>query len=202
MKLLEKLKKIDIHNPRVQVIAAVIVIMIFAAYMYYQKIILIKRQELQQLVSKNTTLQNELIKIMALRPKLEALRKSIDDLNVELQTLREKFPDREEIPQVIHTITTTSRKVGISTTRFIPLPGVEREFYRENNYEMTVSGGYHELGRFFAELANFDLIINLSKVSIKVNPSVLQSIAENEAHGGGVQTIVASFILTTFSSKK
>lgn len=202
MKISEKLKKIDIHNPKFQGMMVFIVLAVFGAYMFHLKVIKVQENELNGLKSKHQQKENELINIISMRPKLDALRKSMDELNVQLQMLRSKFPDTEEIPQIIREITTVSRKVGIATIRFIPQKSVEREYYCENNYLMSVVGSYHNLGRFFAELANFDLIVNLSKVSIRTNPGVQQSILLNEEHESGVETITASFNLTTFSSKK
>jgi type IV pilus assembly protein PilO len=112
------------------------------------------------------------------------------------------FPDQKEIPKLIREITGVARASGIYTTRFNPLPDIQREYYVENRYDLSVTGGYHQLAQFFSFLANMPLIINLSNVVISQNPSLEQSKQEAEEHGTPITSIMATFQMTTFSSKK
>ena len=202
MKLTEYFKKIDFHNPRLQLMCVIFLVGAFGMYWYYEKSIVIKREEVNQLRQTYESKQNELVHILSMKPKLEELTASLQQMNQDLEFLRAKFPDSKQIPHVLQKLTFIAAKVGISATKFIPQKDKEHEYYRENNYLMSIDGGYHELARFFAELANFELMINVSNVSIRVSPLIRQSIAENDEHGTGVRTITSTFQLTTFSSNK
>ncbi|NLE02101.1 MAG: type 4a pilus biogenesis protein PilO, partial [Fibrobacter sp.] len=72
----------------------------------------------------------------------------------------------------------------------------------ENHYNISVEGGYHDLAEFFAFLANFTLIINLSSVKIATHSGLERGITQDMLDGSPVMTIESSFEMTTFSSKK
>lgn len=199
---LPDLRKIDIRNPKIQAMVGIIVACIALTVLWYHYIFIEKRMEVKKLKETFQIKQNELNKINSMRPKLKRLRKDIDLMQVQLDSLRSIFPDKKEIPKLIREITRVASRSGIFTRKFNPLPDVVREHYIENNYYMSVIGGYHELAAFFSYLADFELIINLTNVAIRMNPGVASSISECETHGGTIKTVVATFTMTTFSSKK
>lgn len=196
------LRKIDIKSPRIQAMIGIIVASAVIGVLWYRYLIQGKITQKQKLESTYQIKQNELNKINSMRPQLVKLRKDIVNLQMQLDSLRSIFPDKKEIPKLIREITRVASKAGIFTNKFNPLPDVAREYYIENKYHMSVIGSYHELATFFSHLAEFELIINLSDVAIRMNPGVATSINEYELHGGGIQTVVSTFTMTTFSSKK
>jgi type IV pilus assembly protein PilO len=146
--------------------------------------------------------QKELNSILALKPQLARLEQEIAFAQHRLDSLKSIFPDQKEVPKLIREITGVARASGIFTTRFAPLPDIEKEYYIENRYDLSVEGGYHDLARFYSFLANMPLIINLSNVAIKTNPRIEESKKLSEEHGNTVTTTITSFRMTTFSSKK
>jgi Tfp pilus assembly protein PilO len=82
------------------------------------------------------------------------------------------------------------------------MPDIEKEYYNENHYNIAVSGGYHQLAEFFAFLANFTLIVNLSNMYISANPDFTNSLQQSGDSDIGNATVVSQFEMTTFSSKK
>jgi type IV pilus assembly protein PilO len=146
--------------------------------------------------------EKELNSILALKPQLNHIEQEIFAAQHKLDSLKSIFPDRKEIPKLLREITGVARASGISTTRFNPRPDVEREYYIENHYDLGVTGGFHDLGRFYSFLANMPLIVNLTKVSIRTNGGLEESKRLSEEHGSPISTVAASFTMTTFSSKK
>lgn len=199
---LKGFKKIDIHNPKVQMILVMILVGVGGSLLWYQYIIVDKRNHVAQLRDRYNQKQNELNKIFALKPKQVRLQDQVNHMNVSLDSLRRQFPDQKEIPRLITDITHVAKKANVMTLRFNPLPDSVREYHVENNYSLSVIGGYHELAVFFSHLANFELIINLSNVVIKMNPAITEAIKNFEEHGETIHTVIATFNLTTFSSKK
>jgi len=195
-------RKIDIRSPKIQAMFGIIIACIAITWLWHQYIIKEKRAKTEELKSTYKVKQDELNKIISMRPHLTRLRKENEQLQIQLDSLRSIFPDEKEIPKLIREITKVASKSGIFTNKFNPLPDVVREHYIENNYYMSVIGGYHELAAFFSYLAEFELKINLSNVAIRMNPGVASSIKEFEVHGGTVKTVVSTFTMTTFSSKK
>jgi type IV pilus assembly protein PilO len=194
--------KIDFKNPRVRNILIIAAVGVAGAFLWYQSVYMEKRKTVDSLKSELTRKQNELNNILALKPQLKKLEHDIAVAQVRLDSLKSMFPDQKEIPKLIREITSVARASEIYTTKFNPLPDIQREYYVENRYDMTVTGGYHQLAEFYSFLANLPLIINLSNVSIRVNSNLAQSKKDAEDHGGAISSIVASFQMTTFSSKK
>jgi type IV pilus assembly protein PilO len=192
---------INLKDPRLRVPLLVILITGGGIYYWYSEMftpLSAERLSLsQQLVAKQDTLRI----IQALKPQLSLLRIELQAAQHRLDSLKSIFPDQKEIPKLLRELTSVAHASGINTTKFNPMSDVEREYFIENHYALSVDGGYHQLAEFFAFLANFTLIINLSSVSISANPEAAAAI-NGEQNGEPLSTVVAMFELTTFSSKK
>ncbi|NLG19290.1 MAG: type 4a pilus biogenesis protein PilO [Fibrobacter sp.] len=193
--------KIDLKNPRIRIPALLILIGIGATYLWVQQLYLPNKEIIAGLEVSRNAKQDTLRTVLALKPQLNTIRMEISLAQSRLDSLKSIFPDQKEIPKLIREITGVARASGITTTKFNPLPDIEREYYVENRYNISVTGGYHELAEFFAFLANFPLIINLTSVNIAANPDAANSSANLE-YETSVPSVVSSFEMTTFSSKK
>jgi type IV pilus assembly protein PilO len=194
--------KLNIKNPHVRNILIISAVGAASVVLWYQFVFVGIQRDTNNLKAELTKKQNELNSIQVLKPQLKKLESDIAAASVRLDSLKSMFPDQKEIPKLIREITGVARASGIYTTRFNPLPDIQREYYVENRYDLSVTGGYHQLAQFFSFLANMPLIINLSNMSISLNPSLEQSKQEAEEHGTPITSIVATFQMTTFSSKK
>ncbi len=194
-------KYFNLKNPKLRAGLAIIVLAVGGAWAIFQFKIEPMRTDLDKLKREHEQLHQELLKIHAMRPRLAELREQLAADSLRLDSLRSMFPDQKEIPKLIREITRVAKASGITTTTFTPQPDSVREYYVENNYEMAIIGGYHELAEFFGFLANLPLIVNISEVVVEMNPEIEQSIGHVEERGGDVQSIVARFGMTTFSSR-
>ena len=194
--------KLNFKNPHVRNILIISAVGAASIVLWYQFVFVGIQRDTNNLKAELTKKQNELNSIQILKPQLKKLESDIAAASVRLDSLKSMFPDQKEIPKLIREITGVAHASGIYTTRFNPLPDIQREYYVENRYDLSVTGGYHQLAQFFSFLANMPLIINLSNMSISLNPSLEQSKQEAEDHGTPITSIVATFQMTTFSSRK
>jgi type IV pilus assembly protein PilO len=194
--------KLDFKKPEVRNVILISAVGVLLCFLWFQFVYAGINDEKTKLENDLKKKQTELNNILILKPQLKTLEKDIAAAGVRLDSLKSMFPDQKEIPNLIREITAKARGSNINTTRFNPLPDIQREYYVENRYDLAVTGGYHELAQFFSALANTQLIINLSNVSIHTNPSFAQSKKDAEEHGTPINSITASFQMTTFSSKK
>jgi len=166
------LKKINLKDPKYRpgILLVLIGIGIIALWYYYSYMpINVKLSELeQQFEAKQDTLRT----IQALKPQLNLLREELQAASNKLDSLKSIFPDQKEIPKLLREITNVARASGIGTTKFNPMPDIEKEYYVENHYNMAVSGGYHQLAEFFAFLANLSRVVGLTGVPIPANLSI------------------------------
>jgi Tfp pilus assembly protein PilO len=197
------MKKISINlkDPRLRIPVLVTLLTGGAVYYWYSQMFTPLLQDQSNLKKQLIAKQDTLRIIQALKPQLAQLRNELAAAQHHLDSLKSIFPDQKEIPKLIREITSVARASGISTTRFNPMPDVEREYYIENRYSIAVEGGYHDLAEFFAFLANFTLIINLSSVNISGN-SAYPTTPTETLGGEQIPTVKALFEMTTFSSKR
>jgi len=192
---------VNLKNPKVRNPLIVLTITAVIALFWYQYFYAPSMETLVSLQKKEKQKQDTLRTILALKPQLDVLRMELTKSQVKLDSLKSIFPDQKEIPKLLREINAVARASGITTTRFNPLPDVEREYYVENRYNVTIEGGYHELAEFFAFLANFALIINLTSVNI-ASSQLNSAQAQDELMETTGMTVVSSFEMTTFSSKR
>lgn len=196
-----KTKKINLKDPKFRIVAIIIVIAGLGVYYWYSEMYKPIQNQQQVLQKELNRKQDTLRVIQALKPQLVMLKNELQTANVKLDSLKSIFPDQKEIPKLIREITAVASASGIHTTRFNPLPDIEREYFVENKYAISVEGGYHSLAEFYAFLANFTLIINLSNMQIMANPAFKSATDENN-NMQHEPTTIAMFEMTTFSSKR
>ncbi len=193
---------INLKDPRLRFPILVTLLTAGGIYYWYSQVFnpLLKDQNdlKKQLAAKQDTLRI----IQALKPQLAQLREELTAAQHRLDSLKSIFPDQKEIPKLIREITSVASAAGITTTKFTPLPDIEREYYVENRYSLAVEGGYHNLAEFFAFLANFTLIINLSSVNISGVVTESASSPPDIYSERQPTTVKATFEMTTFSSKR
>ena len=195
-----KKPSINLKDPRLRVPLLMLLVVIAGSYYWYNQVYSPLKIEKTKLEKELTAKKDTLRIIQALKPQLAQLRMELNAAQNKLDSLKSIFPDQKEVPKLIREITSVARASGITTTRFNPLPDVEREYYIENRYSIMVEGRYHDLANFYAFLANFTLIINLSSMHIATNPSI--SISREISGSDLASTVLASFQMTTFSSRK
>jgi type IV pilus assembly protein PilO len=194
--------KLDFRNPRLRAGIVIVLVGALGSYLWYDYGIQELKARKAQLESDLAKRQRDLKAIQLVRPQLANLRQEVEMKRVELDSLREMFPDQKEIPKLIQDITRVAAASTIYTREFVPQPDKQLEHYVENSYDLSIAGGYHNVGHFFSYLAGLPLIINLSDVKIQTNKHIRNSIEEHEQYGTPLRSVVASFKMTTFSSKR
>lgn len=197
--------KFDLKNPKMRVPLLAVLLAAAMAGLWYQQFYISAQQDLSVLEHQKTAKQDTLRTILALKPQLDVVREELRRSQIRLDSLKSIFPDQKEIPKLIKELTGVARASGITTTKFNPLPDVEKEYYVENRFNIAIIGGYHELAEFFAFLANFPLIINYSSMDISANPEAANLSGGPDSSGlekSLPPSIVSTFEMTTFSSKK
>ncbi|MFP4163149.1 MAG: type 4a pilus biogenesis protein PilO [Chitinispirillaceae bacterium] len=193
--------KMNFRNPNVRNPLIIVFIAALIGYLWYEQFLKPTLADLDSLVTKKEAKETELRTINALKPQLTRLRDEMVVASAKLDSLKDIFPDQKEVPRLIRRMTSVTKKSDIVATRFHPLPDVQKEYYVENKYNVAVAGDYHNLGEFFSYLANFQLIINLSSVTISANPSYSQE-RDKDPNEPFLPSIIATFEMTTFSSRR
>jgi len=121
-------------------------------------------------------------------PKLQA---DMAFLEQEVEDLGNRLPKEKEIPSLLRTMTKTAQKYHLKITNITPQPMAAQPSYNEVPFQITLSGTYHSLAHFLAELGQESRI--LSEKNINFTPG--SSGKENTT------TINANFVLIAYTFK-
>ena len=99
--------------------------------------------------------------------RLPYLEKEYELLHAKWEQGRQLLPEEEEMVEMLQRITLLGTRAGVEFTLFKPLPHRPMPDYTEIPIEITVAGGYHQVGAFLSEVANMKRIINVSSLEME-----------------------------------
>lgn len=73
--------------------------------------------------------------------------------------LEQLMPSSEEVPELLESMALRAEQANIDLALVRPEPSEAGQFYRRRTYEIRVVGGYHEIGRFLAEIGSLARIV-------------------------------------------
>lgn len=171
-------------------------------YYFWDSVYLPMTEEIRALKEEEDKLQRDLTKVKSQVQRMAKLREELLVAKAEFAKLQEMFPDQEQIPSRLQDLTSVTRRSGTTTTRFQPLPAVQKEYYTENKYKLNITGSYHAIGEMFAELANFRYPTSVQKLALEVSPKLKDELDNADKHGTTANTVVTEFEFTTYTSRK
>jgi len=82
----------------------------------------------------------------------------------------ELLPADRQQASMLRRITLAGQESGVQFVLFKPASPKTETYYTEMPVQITVTGGYHQVGSFLAELANMRRIVTVSNVRLKSSP--------------------------------
>ncbi len=111
--------------------------------------------------------------------ELARARATVADLprfEAEYETLHQRWalaaellPADKQLPVLLRKITLAAQQTGVEFVSFRPGGQKAEQYYTELPLQLSVFGGYHQVGSFLAELANLRRIITVSNLRVKSN---------------------------------
>src|SRR5437762_6151860 len=99
-------------------------------------------------------------------PRFEA---EYEQLHQRWSLAAELLPTDRQVAALLRKITLAAEQTGVHFVTFRPGGPKNEQYYTEMPLQITVNGGYHQIGSFLAELANLRRIITVSNVKLKTN---------------------------------
>ncbi len=103
-------------------------------------------------------------------------------------TAAELLPTDRQLSALLRKISLAGQQTGVSFVMFKPASVRTENYYTELPVEISVYGGYHQVGSFLAELANMRRIVTVSNVRLSTN-----------SRGDGLATTSASLSASAYS---
>jgi type IV pilus assembly protein PilO len=81
----------------------------------------------------------------------------------------ELLPTERQLAVLLRKISLAGQQTGVSFVMFKPAPMKSETYYTTMPIDITVYGGYHQVGSFLAELANMRRIVTVSNMRLTTN---------------------------------
>uniref|UniRef100_A0A832MJL5 Pilus assembly protein PilO n=1 Tax=Eiseniibacteriota bacterium TaxID=2212470 RepID=A0A832MJL5_UNCEI len=119
-------------------------------------------------------------------PRFEA---EYEQLHQRWELAAELLPADRQSAALLRKITLAAQQTGVQFVSFRPAAPKGEQYYTELPLQISVNGGYHQVGSFLAELANLRRIVTVANVKLK----------QNVGNTTGYQTTSAEFTASAYS---
>jgi type IV pilus assembly protein PilO len=107
--------------------------------------------------------------------------------------LERLIPLREQVPELLYSVTERAQEAGVDHALIKPDGEKPGEFYTQQTYSMRVSGTYHAIGQFLAEIGSLPRIITPTQLVVTMPPGS----AKHRAPGSPLR-LQADFKIQTY----
>lgn len=158
---IEKISKL----PNKQKITILVSTIVLIAGGFYFLLIKSKQEELKNVQNKLTDLQTQIQENRKIANNLPRLQKEYYQLSKELENALTELPDQKQIPLLLTSITNAGKVSGLDFLIFKPRPEEPKEFYATVPVDITVSGSFYSVSKFFVAVSELPRIVNISNVA-------------------------------------
>lgn len=123
-------------------------------------------EELEAERAKEVTLREDYKKKLAQAVNLEALKKQREQVLTYVTQLEKQLPSKAEMDALLSDINQAGLGRGLNFDLFRPGQVVVRDYYAELPIALKVSGKFHDVGAFAADIANLSRIVTLNNISV------------------------------------
>lgn len=157
-------------------------------YAFYDYWYVPRQLEFEQLQVRFEALDSANRRARALATRgMDETQERVAVMNRHLRQLELLIPSPDDVPRLLENLATEARRSGLGDLASItPAPVVPVEHYFRASYELSVSGGYHEVGRFLTAIASLPRIIAPIDLNITARPGTRGRAGTPEVEPGQV----------------
>jgi type IV pilus assembly protein PilO len=126
-------------------------------------------EEQETLAQQETKLRDDYKSKMAQAVNLEALEAQQQQVNRYVERLEKQLPSKAEMAALLSDINQAGVGRGLQFELFKPNQQVVKDYYAEQPIDIRVSGKYHAIGEFAADMARMPRIVTLNNLSLKTD---------------------------------
>ena len=123
-------------------------------------------EEQDTLAAKEVSLRDQYRVKMAQAINLEELQKQKTQVDQYVERLQKQLPNKAEMAALLSDINQAGVGRGLQFDLFKPGQVVVRDYYAEQPIDIKVTGTYHDVGAFAADMANLPRIVTLNNLSL------------------------------------
>lgn len=149
--------------PRIAVCLALMVAIVVALWFVWLSG---SDEELNAERAKEVQVREEFKKKLVQAVNLDALRKQREQVQQYVTQLEKQLPSRAEMDALLSDINQAGLGHNLQFELFKPGQVVVKEYYAELPITLRVTGRYHDVGAFAADIANLSRIVTLSNLAV------------------------------------
>ena len=159
------------QNPRNRNLLLVAVLVGGLAAVYQQLVWSPKNAENVLLAARLDTLDslNRIAKLEVAKGTSAKMRREADQFGAELNVLRRLVPTENEVPALLESISSAARRAGLEFSDVQPDGVVNGDQFDTYRYKLAVTGGYHEVAQFIANIGSLPRIV--APINVDMKPS-------------------------------
>ena len=112
-------------------------------------------------------LQRKLNEVRVVANNIGDFEAEVADLERQLDAALKQLPNRKQFEDLLRDISTAGKKVGVEIKSISRKPEVNRDFYAEVPFSISLEGGYHDVARFFERVSQLPRIVNVGSLRIR-----------------------------------
>jgi type IV pilus assembly protein PilO len=122
--------------------------------------------EITELRAELQSVAGELQRLKSAVNALPKIERELEVLEAKWQALRSLLPRESEMSSLLTNVTTAGMKAGVQFNLFEPGQAEPYELYTRYPIRVGVTGGFHQVGRFFDNLCNMGRLVGISDISL------------------------------------
>lgn len=130
-------------------------------------------EELDRGIQEEQKLKEDFQKKMQIAISLDALREQRKLVMQYVARMEKQLPSKSEMDQLLNEINSAATGRGLEFSLFEPNAASVKEYYAELPFKINISGNYHDIGTFVADVAKLSRIVTLNNLSMKVKDNVI-----------------------------
>jgi type IV pilus assembly protein PilO len=130
-----------------------------------------QQDRLNSLKSEYERKSTELARARATVADLPRFEAEYDQLHDRWLLAAELLPTDRQLASLLRRITLAGQETGVQFLLFKPTAPRSETYYTQMPVQMAVTGGYHQVGSFLAELSNLRRIVTVTDMRLKANSS-------------------------------
>lgn len=191
----------DFKDPKIQKIIIGVVAFLIVAYVWYARVFTSYNMQLTQMTQEYSNMITDLKNVEMKSKSLDALKLEYEELLLRYHEIEQLLPEVRQIPSFLVQLHTASSLTGTRILKIEPQTIAPESFYNVASFRITMSGEYHNFGKFVGYIANFPFIANLSNMEILTTRVAGSAVSESVSGGNLINskaTMIANFDLATY----
>lgn len=186
------------QEPRKQYMLLGMIVAVASAALYWNFVYEPQRLDLDTLEARLDTIDahNAVARTRIARGTVSELEAEAEQAGRDLEVMRMLVPTGNELPALLEQVSTAARREGLDISGVEPQPVVPGEQFDTYRYRVTITGGYHALGEFLANVGSLTRIV--APVNLQLSLSTNQNSNAVRLAPPGTAAIESKFDIQTY----